>query len=146
MSSTAVSILLLIPLVLWPAMSFFPYLQSLLTRTLGLDGSSEGSTSSQDNDVSQSSSSSSSLLPEDAPGSFEPSAMDVTVAKIMLQQGLRLPPEVVLSVLDFAEYWPHTTAFMDRGVTVVSGRERENRFIVSPGTKEATSACLVMPN
>lgn len=57
--------------------------------------------------------------------------MDVVVVKMMLQQGLKLPPEVVLSVLDFAEYWPHTTAVMDRPQSVPSGKPGENRFIVS---------------
>lgn len=58
--------------------------------------------------------------------------MDVVVVKMMLQQGLRLPPEVILSILDFAEYWPHTTALMDRETAVRSGRDTENKFIVSP--------------
>lgn len=133
------STILLIPLFLWPIMSFFPYLHNLVTRAIGLDGSSEGSSSSQSN---MSRSTSSSHLSEKAPEPFEPSTMDVVVTKMMLQQGLRLPPEVVLSVLDFAEYWPHSTALMDRAVTVISGRERENRFTVSPGTHHLEPSCL----
>lgn len=57
--------------------------------------------------------------------------MDVVVTKMMLQQGLKLPAEVVLSILDFAEYWPHTSATLDSSFVTLSGGERENHFVVS---------------
>lgn len=57
--------------------------------------------------------------------------MDLLVTKMMLQQGLKLPAEVVLSILDFAEYWPHTSATLDRPFVTLSGGERENHFVVS---------------
>lgn len=113
-------------------MSFVPYIQTLVMRTLGLDGSSGPAPSSSPSNMSQSQSPSAPDIADEVTPSREPSAMDVVVVKMMLQQGLRLPPEVVLSILDFAEYWPHTTAVMDRPLAVPSGRQRENRFIVSP--------------
>ncbi|KAF3765175.1 hypothetical protein M406DRAFT_221822, partial [Cryphonectria parasitica EP155] len=61
---------------------------------------------------------------------YEPSPMDVIIVKSMLQQGLRLPPEVVLSIVEAAEYWPHTTALLDASVTVRSGRATENHFLL----------------
>lgn len=120
----SLSILLLVPLAIWPIMSLFPFLQTFITRALGLD---DRAGSSPQRTVSQPGSDAS----DDPSHVHEPSAMDVVVTKMMLQQGLRLPPEVVLSVLDFAEYWPHSTAVMDRSLTVTSGGESENAFIVS---------------
>ena len=78
---------------------------------------------------SQSSQSSSNDHQEDT-GSKGPSPMDVHVTKVMLQHGLSLPLEVVLSILDHAEYWPHTTAKLASPVVVTSGRPAENKFLV----------------
>lgn len=61
---------------------------------------------------------------------YEPSALDVVVVKAMLTNGLRLPAEIVLSVLDHAEYWPHTTTTLDHSFTVPSGPGREDQFIL----------------
>lgn len=57
--------------------------------------------------------------------------MDVIVARAMLSQGLKLPHEIALSILDFAEYWPHTSTVLDHPITVNSGRGREDQFVVS---------------
>lgn len=57
--------------------------------------------------------------------------MDVVVVKAMLSEGLKLPPEIVLSIIDFAEYWPHSSVRLDHPITVQSGRRRENQFVVS---------------
>ncbi|KAJ4413014.1 hypothetical protein N0V82_008602 [Gnomoniopsis sp. IMI 355080] len=64
------------------------------------------------------------------PHNYEPSPIDVVVTKMMLQQGLKLPAEVVLSILDFAEYWPHTSATLDSSFITMSGGDRENRFVL----------------
>ncbi|KUI60836.1 hypothetical protein VP1G_08041 [Cytospora mali] len=61
---------------------------------------------------------------------FEPSTMDVVVAKAMLSEGLKLPHEIALSILDFAEYWPHTSTVLDHPITVHSGRGREDHFVM----------------
>lgn len=60
--------------------------------------------------------------------------MDVVVVKAMLLQGLQLPLEVILSIIDTAEYWPHTTvstATFGARFIVQSGRETENAFLAS---------------
>lgn len=43
----------------------------------------------------------------------EPTVLDVIVVKEMLQKALKLPPEIVDSIVDLAEYWPHTTTEID---------------------------------
>ncbi|EJT71099.1 hypothetical protein GGTG_12120 [Gaeumannomyces tritici R3-111a-1] len=59
------------------------------------------------------------------PGSFpesvtvsaphRPSVLDVVVAKAMMVKALTLPLELVNRIMDFAEYWPHTSAQLDYG-------------------------------
>ncbi|KAL8396350.1 hypothetical protein RB596_009958 [Gaeumannomyces avenae] len=59
------------------------------------------------------------------PGSFpesvtvsaphQPSVLDVVVAKAMMMKALTLPLELVNRIMDFAEYWPHTSAQLDYG-------------------------------
>jgi hypothetical protein len=46
-------------------------------------------------------------------GPYEPSVLDVLVVKAMLNKALRLPPELLYTIVDFAEYWPHSTAVTD---------------------------------
>lgn len=69
--------------------------------------------------------------PDTQPNTFEPSPMDVVVVRAMLSEGLNLPHEIVLSILDLAEYWPHTSTVLDHPVTVNTGRGQEDRFVVS---------------
>jgi len=75
--------------------------------------------------------------PDTEPG-FHPTAMDVVVAKAMLQRALRLPAELGNTIVDYAEYWPHATSVTSfhelpqRELKVLGGRPaQENRFIVS---------------
>ncbi|KAG8167499.1 hypothetical protein KVR01_003188 [Diaporthe batatas] len=95
-------------------MSFFLQgVQRLITDVLG--------TSSHDSNASGSSSSHQSSPERDTASSapaleYEPSALDVVV--------------IVLSVLDHAEYWPHTTTTLDHSLTVRSGPAHENQFIL----------------
>ncbi|KAM7201943.1 hypothetical protein V8F20_004651 [Naviculisporaceae sp. PSN 640] len=44
---------------------------------------------------------------------YEPTVLDVIVVKEMLHKALNLPPELVDSIVDLAEYWPHTTTEID---------------------------------
>ncbi|KAL2161018.1 hypothetical protein VTH06DRAFT_8731 [Thermothelomyces fergusii] len=44
---------------------------------------------------------------------YEPSFADVLVTKAMLSRAFRLPPEIVDTIVDYAEYWPHTTTQVD---------------------------------
>ncbi|TLS21685.1 uncharacterized protein PpBr36_09627 [Pyricularia pennisetigena] len=59
------------------------------------------------------------------PAHYQPSALDVLVTKAMLAKGMNLPLEVVDLVVDFAEYWPHTTTHVERP-------SRPNRFGTRP--------------
>jgi hypothetical protein len=40
---------------------------------------------------------------------FEPTILDVLVVKAMLNRAFALPVELTNSVLDMAEYWPHSS-------------------------------------
>lgn len=122
---------ILILLFLLPNMSsFLQGVQRLITDALGTtSGDSNGGGPS----TPGSNSSSDRLLPEQNTASrsdYEPSALDVVVVKAMLTNGLGLPAEIVLSLLDHAEYWPHTTTTLNRSLTVSSGPGRENQFIL----------------
>lgn len=66
------------------------------------------------------------------PGQFEPFLADVLEAKNDLHTGLKIPIELVDAILDFAEYWPHTTTVRRSGeMTIRTGRgHREEEFIV----------------
>lgn len=125
-----ISTFILILLLLWSAMSFLPGVQRLITNALGITsgGSNDASSSARgSNSSSHNSATSIDLRHAD----YEPSALDVVVVKIMLTKGCKLPHEIVLSLLDHAEYWPHTTTTLDRSLTVSSGPGREDQFLVS---------------
>lgn len=70
----------------------------------------------------------------------EPTIADVLVIKTMLNRSLRLPPEIIDTVVDLAEYWPHSSTevpFNDGSVVArgnnihTQGTGQENSFIVS---------------
>lgn len=139
------TLILLTSLFLWPLLVLFPNMHRHIRRRLPLgiprvpnsdggEGSSSSSNSSSSNDAAASS--------KDQPQPYEPSVLDVVVAKIMLQQGLKLPPEVVLSILDFAEYWPHTSAVLNRSLNATAGRPSQNLFVV----RNAPSFYLTLAN
>ena len=48
--------------------------------------------------------------PDTGVSAHEPTIADVLVVKAMLTKGLSLPVEIIETIVDFAEYWPHTTA------------------------------------
>lgn len=68
--------------------------------------------------------------------SFEPSIADVLVIKSMLTKGLSLPPEIVDTITDLAECWPHTTteaSFQEDPTRTARGDTgQENVFLVWP--------------
>ncbi|KAI6367380.1 hypothetical protein MCOR25_004915 [Pyricularia grisea] len=66
------------------------------------------------------------------PPRYQPSALDVLVTKAMLAKGVNLPLEVVDLVMDFAEYWPHTTTHVDRPSrpNIFGTRPDENNFLL----------------
>lgn len=62
----------------------------------------------------------------------EPSVLDVLVVRAMLNKACSLPPELLDTILDQAEYWPHSTTEWTGGpLTIYGGRtDRENVFLV----------------
>lgn len=61
---------------------------------------------------------------------YRPSVKDVISVKKNLV-GLRLPLELVDSIIDHAEYWPHIKSFREgTPLSVRSGGQKENKFIV----------------
>lgn len=130
-----ISTIILILLVLWSTMSFLPGVQRLITNALGItsdDSNGAGSSAPGSNSSSHNSASGPNTGSSDSNNTgYEPSALDVVVVKIMLTKGCKLPHEIVLSLLDHAEYWPHTTTTLDHPLTVSSGAGRENQFVVS---------------
>ncbi|KAB5547188.1 hypothetical protein GE09DRAFT_1130259 [Coniochaeta sp. 2T2.1] len=62
----------------------------------------------------------------------EPSILDVLVVKAMLAKACKLPVELVNTILDLAEYWPHTTSEWSGGpLSIFGGRgDRENVFLL----------------
>lgn len=64
---------------------------------------------------------------------YQPSIGDVFVVKDILFKKCRLPLEIIDVVIDFAEYWPHTSTIRTGGeLKVAAGRPLyENQFIVS---------------
>ena len=74
---------------------------------------------------------------DDTPGSYEPTVLDVIVVKAMLNKAIRLPPEIIDTVVDMAEYWPHTsTEMIYTGRPAIARKNAtsgaENQFLVSP--------------
>ena len=64
----------------------------------------------------------------------EPSVLDVLVVKGMLNKVFALPPELLNTILDAAEYWPHSTTEWTGGpLSIHGGRPmREDVFLVRP--------------
>ncbi|KAL2133857.1 hypothetical protein VTI74DRAFT_1529 [Chaetomium olivicolor] len=61
---------------------------------------------------------------------FEPSISDVLVVKAMLNKALKLPREVVDTIVDLAEYWPHTSTEGTSDVMVRGSSAEEDRFLL----------------
>lgn len=125
----------LLPPIFLIVMSYLPSLQSFFAQTFGWGrGASTTSSSSSISSTKTSASGATSDSQDVKSHIYEPTPMDILVVKMMLQQGLNLPAEVVLSILDFAEYWPHTSATLDSSFVTNSGRDTENRFVVRPAS------------
>lgn len=63
---------------------------------------------------------------------YRPSVRDVIGIKEALHKKSTLPYELVDTIVDMAEYWPHTTTTTQQETRVRAGHDRENMFIVSP--------------
>ena len=63
---------------------------------------------------------------------FDPTIADVLVVKAILQS-LSLPLELADTIIDDAEYWPHTSAVLPGIYPVCAqGQSHENYFVVCP--------------
>ncbi|KFH45648.1 hypothetical protein ACRE_035730 [Hapsidospora chrysogenum ATCC 11550] len=69
-------------------------------------------------------------------GGYDPSPMDVFVVREMLSRAVRLPPDIVDVIFDYAEYWAHSTNYIDYleerriPMRVVGTSKSENRFLL----------------
>lgn len=64
--------------------------------------------------------------------SYQPSIVDIAIVKAMLYRAKKLPPDLIDTILDMAEYWIHSTTHLDERISVMGGSEaRENKFLVS---------------
>jgi hypothetical protein len=70
--------------------------------------------------------------PESSPPFQHPSPKDVLLVKAVMLKMLRLPLEIVDTIIDWAEYWPCTTV-TTRGQTSTRGgvKNRDDKLIVS---------------
>lgn len=65
---------------------------------------------------------------------YRPSTQDVVSVKKSLM-GLQLPLELIDTIIDRAEYWPHiTTVRSGTQISARAGTDNENRFIVGPNS------------
>ncbi|KAG5915784.1 hypothetical protein E4U42_007909 [Claviceps africana] len=70
-------------------------------------------------------------------GCYRPTPVDIIVAHIMLTRSLKLPPELVDSIFDMAEYWAHSINVIDypaqqqRELRIMGSSRTENKFLVS---------------
>lgn len=62
---------------------------------------------------------------------YSPSVGDVMKVKGFMFQNFDLPIEIIDTIIDTAEYWPHTTTQTNDNTVIRAQRDRENQFIVS---------------
>jgi hypothetical protein len=63
---------------------------------------------------------------------YKPSVEDVFSVKTMLSGSFELPLELVDTIIDHAEYWPHTSVIRTgEDFTIRAGAGHENQFLVS---------------
>lgn len=72
---------------------------------------------------------------------YEPTAMEVIFVRAMLEKALQLPSEIINNIIDYAEYWPHTSTVVDysnwpgqQRVVHAGEPSTENVFLVSLNT------------
>lgn len=62
---------------------------------------------------------------------YGPSVGDVMKVKGFMFQKFNLPIEIIDTIIDAAEYWPHTSTQTDEERSIRAQRDRENQFVVS---------------
>lgn len=69
-------------------------------------------------------------------GRYNPTPVDIVIARIMLTRAKSLPPDLVDSIFDYAEYWAHSTNAINynsenRDHLRINGSSHiENKFLV----------------
>lgn len=81
------------------------------------------------------------VLGESAPpmpaGPYEPMPLDICKVRALMVARIGLPEEIVDSIFDFAEYWAHSSNYIDYleehkdPLRIAGGGRLENRFLVS---------------
>lgn len=81
------------------------------------------------------------VLGESAPpvpaGPYEPTPLDICKVRALMVARIGLPEEIVDSIFDFAEYWAHSSNYIDYmeehkdPLRIAGGCRLENRFLVS---------------
>lgn len=66
-----------------------------------------------------------------SPERYKPSVDEVMAVKEALHEKSMLPFELVDSIVDMAEYWPHTTTTNQQLTTIRAGRNHEDLLMVS---------------
>ncbi|RFU76027.1 hypothetical protein TARUN_6237 [Trichoderma arundinaceum] len=62
---------------------------------------------------------------------YEPSPVDIAVVRAMLFRAKKLPPDLIDTIFDFAEYWAHSTTQLHERINILGGNEdREDRFLL----------------
>lgn len=68
---------------------------------------------------------------------YKPTPIEVVATRIMLTRSKRLPPDLVDSIFDFAEYWAHSTNTLhypseqQDHLRITGSGASENKFLVS---------------
>ncbi|CAM1506117.1 Fc.00g057580.m01.CDS01 [Cosmosporella sp. VM-42] len=69
-------------------------------------------------------------------GFYDPTAIDIAVVRIMMCRGKRLPPDLVDTIFDHAEYWAHSSNEVDfmaehqSPLRINGSSSSENKFIL----------------
>ncbi|QUC17577.1 uncharacterized protein UV8b_01818 [Ustilaginoidea virens] len=69
-------------------------------------------------------------------GIYRPTPLDITVTRIMLTRSLRIPPDLVDSIFDYAEYWAHSINVIDYqaehqdSLRIAGNSATENKFLL----------------
>jgi hypothetical protein len=78
------------------------------------------------------------------PEEYKPSVQDVLDVKTIIVEASQLPPEMIDIIIDYAEYWPHTSVTTTQSSLATGSRLHENVFIVSlfPSSKANANIAL----
>lgn len=70
-------------------------------------------------------------------GLYHPTPIDIVVVRTMLTRSVKLPPDLVDAIFDYAEYWAHSTNVIDyqaeqqEPLRINGSSMSEDKFLVS---------------